>query len=48
VFVKEKIEEFIAIPIMVAQAQRLYPKLDPFGLVTLQAIKLRLNLKFEH
>jgi chromosome condensin MukBEF MukE localization factor len=30
VFVKEKIEEFIAIKIMIAQAQRLYPKLDSF------------------
>jgi hypothetical protein len=30
VFVKEKMEEFIAIQIMVAQAQTLYPKLDPF------------------
>jgi hypothetical protein len=30
VFVEEKMEEFIAIQIMVAQAQRLYLKLDPF------------------
>jgi hypothetical protein len=27
---KKKMKEFIAIQIMVAQAQRLYPKLDPF------------------